>query len=116
MKMTVDRERVEEVLPLEAGKKQRRSFSTVSVQASDPGLRLDLRGFSADEAMAEVERYLDECLVSGLGFATILHGKGTGVLRQVVRDCLANNSRVKSCRDGQPEEGGDGVTILKLDV
>jgi DNA mismatch repair protein MutS2 len=116
MKLSVDRKRVIEVLPKDAGRKKKREFSTVSVHVSDPGLRLDLRGFSAEEATAEVERYLDECLVSGLGFATILHGKGTGVLRQVVRDCLARNSRVESCRDGQPEEGGDGVTILKLDV
>jgi DNA mismatch repair protein MutS2 len=116
MKLSVGRERVEELLPKHAGTKEKKLFSTVSVHASDPGLRLDLRGFSADEATAELERYLDECLVTGLSFATVLHGKGSGVLRQVVRDCLAKNGRVLTYRDGQPEEGGDGVTILKLDV
>lgn len=115
LKLTVDRERVLEVLPPE-DRRERERRGGVNVQSSDPGLRLDLRGRSADEALAELDAYLDDCLVGGLPFATILHGKGTGVLRQVVQDHLRGNVHVLSFRDGQPEEGGDGVTILKLDV
>jgi DNA mismatch repair protein MutS2 len=115
LKLSVDRERVLEVLPPE-DRRERERRGGVSIQSSDPGMRLDLRGRSADEALAELDAYLDDCLVSGLPFATILHGKGTGVLRQVVQDHLRLNSHVLSFRDGQPEEGGDGVTILKLDV
>ena len=114
LRLTVDRARVLEVLGEEESRKDRRGG--VSVTASDPGLRLDLRGRSADEALAELDAYLDDCLVSGLPFATILHGKGTGVLRQVVQDRLRQTAHILSFRDGQPEEGGDGVTIIKLDV
>jgi len=115
LKLNVERARVLEVLPPE-DRRGRERGGGVSTPSSDPGLRLDLRGRSADEALAELDAYLDDCLMGGLPFATILHGKGTGVLRQVVQDHLRGNSRVLSFRDGQPEEGGDGVTILKLDV
>jgi DNA mismatch repair protein MutS2 len=114
LKLSVERGRVLEVLGAEPGREERRGG--VSVIGSDPGLRLDLRGRSADEALAELDAYLDECLLGGLSFATILHGKGLGVLRQVVQDHLRQSPRVLSLRDGQPEEGGDGVTIIKLDV
>lgn len=120
LKLSVDRDRVLEVLAEERGGKSggrdAGGRGGVSVTTSDPGLRLDLRGRSADEAIADLDAYLDDCLVSGLGFATILHGKGTGVLRQVVQDHLRRTPLVLSFRDGQPEEGGDGVTIIKLDV
>jgi DNA mismatch repair protein MutS2 len=116
LKLSVDRERVLEVLPAESGRRAERRLAAVAVEGSDPGLRLDLRGRSGDEAGSELEAYLDDCLVSGLSFATILHGKGTGVLRGVVQEILRSHPRVLSFRDGQPEEGGDGVTILKLDV
>ncbi|MFA7330341.1 MAG: Smr/MutS family protein [Candidatus Delongbacteria bacterium] len=115
LKLSVERGRVLEVLPPE-DRRERERRGGVSIHTSDPGLRLDLRGRSADEALVELDAYVDDCLVSGLPFATILHGKGTGVLRQVVQDHLRGNPRVLSYRDGQPEEGGDGVTILKLDV
>lgn len=115
LKLSVDRERVLEVLG-EESRAERERRGGVSVKSSDPGLRLDLRGRSADEALAELAAYIDDCVVSGLGFATILHGKGTGVLRQVVQEHLRESRFVTHFRDGQPEEGGDGVTIIKLDV
>jgi DNA mismatch repair protein MutS2 len=115
MKMTVELARITEVLPAES-RKERAAAGGISISTSDPGMRLDLRGRSAEEAAAELDAYVDDCLVSGLGFATILHGKGSGVLRQVVQDRLRELPRVISIRDGQPEEGGDGVTIIKLDV
>lgn len=115
LKLSVDRERVLEVLGEET-RAERERRGGVSVKSSDPGLRLDLRGRSADEALSELAAYIDDCVVSGLGFATILHGKGTGVLRQVVQDHLRDSRFVTHFRDGQPEEGGDGVTIIKLDV
>lgn len=115
LKMTVDRGRVTEVLPAEASRREERRLSSVSVGASDPGLRLDLRGRTADEALAELEAYIDDCLVVGFTIATVLHGKGTGALRGAVQERVRSHPRVISFRDGQPEEGGDGVTILKLD-
>jgi DNA mismatch repair protein MutS2 len=118
MKMTCDSAKVIQHIPASTSKSKKQNYirSAVSVSSSDPGLRLDLRGFTADEALAELDRYIDECLVCGLSFATILHGKGTGVLRHVVQDKLRTYHCVTSIRDGQPEEGGSGVTVIKLDV
>lgn len=115
IKMSVEIGRVTELLPAES-RRERARAGGVSVSTSDPGLRLDLRGRGAEEALAELAAYIDDCLVSGLGFATILHGKGSGVLRQVVQDHVREHPRVIHFRDGQPEEGGDGVTLIKLDV
>lgn len=116
LKLTVEHARVVEVLPAESGKREEKRITAAAIGTSDPGLRLDLRGRSGDEAAIELECYIDDCLVAGLSFATVLHGKGTGVLRGRVQEIVREHPRVLTFRDGQPEEGGDGVTILKLDV
>ena len=115
LKLMVSREQVEEIVP-EQQQPKRISTGGVDVQIADARLRLDLRGMTADEAMGAVDRYLDECLVAGLGEVTILHGKGTGVLRGVVREHLGRFHFVRGFRDGHQEEGGDGVTVVRLDV
>jgi DNA mismatch repair protein MutS2 len=75
---------------------------------------LDLRGLRAHEAEAEVVRYLDEACLKGTPNVFIIHGHGTGVLKQIVREYLATSPYVRSFRPGQPEEGGDGVTMVIL--
>ncbi|MCY0882144.1 MAG: Smr/MutS family protein, partial [Firmicutes bacterium] len=69
----------------------------------------------ADEAVASVNRYLDDAVLTGLEFARIIHGKGTGVLRKTVQDLVKRDSRVKSYRSGMPNEGGCGVTVVYFD-
>jgi DNA mismatch repair protein MutS2 len=80
-----------------------------------PGMELDLRGQRADEALAALDRYLDAAFLSGLPFVRIIHGKGTGKLRQVVRDALPRHPNVKSFEPGGEKEGGEGVTVAKLE-
>jgi len=117
LKLNCELERVTEVLPEEQRVKHAGpGGSRIEVSAEAPRLRLDLRGMSAGEAIGELERYLDQCMIGGLSFVTILHGKGTGALRHAVRDHLRNFPCVKDFRDGLPEEGGDGVTVIRLDV
>jgi DNA mismatch repair protein MutS2 len=82
-------------------------------QAS-PGLELDLRGKRADDAIDELERYLDAAFVAGLPFVRVIHGKGTGKLREVVRQFLRGHAHVRSFESGGDKEGGDGVTVIKL--
>ena len=82
--------------------------------ASSPGLELDLRGQVSEDALDRLERYLEQAYLAGLPFVRIIHGKGTGVLRQVVRDSLRQNSHVTSFEEGAPKEGGEGVTIAKI--
>lgn len=84
------------------------------VDAPSPGMELDLRGQRADEALDQLERYLDAAYLAGLPFVRIIHGKGTGKLRQAVRESLGGNPHVRSFEPGGVSEGGDGVTVAKL--
>jgi DNA mismatch repair protein MutS2 len=81
---------------------------------SSPGLELDLRGQISEDALEVLDRYLEQAYLAGLPFVRIIHGKGTGVLRQVVREALRQNSHVTSFEEGGPKEGGEGVTVAKL--
>lgn len=83
-------------------------------QAPSPGLELDLRGQTVDEALPKLERYLDSAYYAGLPWGRIIHGKGTGKLRQAIREFLRSNPLVKSHQSGEETEGGDGVTVVKL--
>lgn len=78
------------------------------------GLELDIRGMLVDEALAVVDRYLDDAFLSGLSEVNIIHGKGTGALRTGVQDYLRRHSRVKSFRIGNYGEGDAGVTVVTL--
>ncbi|HPS42011.1 MAG TPA: Smr/MutS family protein, partial [Anaerolineaceae bacterium] len=81
---------------------------------ASPGLELDLRGQRAEDALDSLERYLEQAYMSGMPFVRIIHGKGTGRLRQVIREALRENSHVKSHEEGGEKEGGEGVTIAHL--
>ncbi|MDI6740021.1 MAG: endonuclease MutS2 [Candidatus Edwardsbacteria bacterium] len=77
-------------------------------------LELHLLGYRADEALEKLDQYLDQAVLLGMGQVRIVHGKGTGVLRKVVKESLAKDKRVKSYRLGNWDEGQDGVTIAEL--
>ena len=75
---------------------------------------LDLRGMTADEAVATLAVFLDNAMLANLSSVRIIHGKGTGVLRKAVQDELKHNRAVKRYRLGVYGEGEDGVTIAEL--
>ena len=75
---------------------------------------LDLRGKRADEIDPVLDSYLNDASLANLGEISIIHGYGTGTVRNVVRERLASHSLVKSFRPGAHGEGGDGVTIASL--
>ncbi|MBR4749761.1 MAG: endonuclease MutS2 [Abditibacteriota bacterium] len=83
---------------------------------SSPAVRpeINLIGMRAEEALLQLEKYLDKAMLSNLDRLRIVHGKGTGALRQAVCSYLKNHSSVVSFAPGDPEEGGDGVTIAKI--
>ncbi|GAB4443284.1 MAG: endonuclease MutS2 [Anaerolineae bacterium] len=90
--------------------------TTVEPAADSPGIELDLRGRMAEEAMVELDHYLDRAFRARLPWVRIIHGRGSGVLRQVVRDELRRHALVSSYQAGKEGEGGDGVTVAKLAV
>ena len=75
---------------------------------------VDVRGMSAEEALFEVDNFLSRAIMAGLPSVTVIHGKGTGVLRTAVQQHLRKNKRVKSVRSGVYGEGEQGVTIVEL--
>jgi len=81
-----------------------------------PALRVDVRGLRADEAVREVESFLDQAFRNGDPGVLILHGHGTGALKQAVRDYLEDSPYVRMYRPGESHEGGDGVTVVGLRV
>lgn len=89
--------------------RSKREFRNVAAQTE-----LDLRGMSADEAVATLANFLDGAMLANLAQVRIIHGKGTGVLRKAVHEELKRNRAVKKYRLGVYGEGEDGVTIAEL--
>ncbi len=79
-----------------------------------PDSELHLRRLKVEEALFELDRYLNDAFMAGLGHVSIVHGKGTGTLRKVVWHELSQHSLVQSYRLGEYGEGGIGVTIVQL--
>ncbi|WP_066258028.1 endonuclease MutS2 [Neobacillus drentensis] len=77
-------------------------------------MELDLRGERYEDALLKVEKYIDDALLSSYPRVSIIHGKGTGVLRQGVQEYLKNHRQVKKIRFGEAGEGGSGVTIVEF--
>jgi DNA mismatch repair protein MutS2 len=75
---------------------------------------LDLRGARVDEALEQLETYIDQASVAGASRVTVIHGHGSGALRDAIRSRLSGHPLVKSWRAGERGEGGDGATIVEL--
>ena len=91
-----------------------RSRPVVGGSAPSVPLQLDLRGARADEALAVLDRYLNDAAVAGIDRLRIIHGKGTGALRAAVREMLAGHPLVREVATAGQSEGGDGATIVRL--
>ena len=79
-----------------------------------PGIELNLRGKLVEDGLQELERYLEKAYSSGLLFVRIVHGKGTGKLREAVRNALKSSPYVASFEEPKENEGGAGVTVAKM--
>ena len=116
MKITVRADEVDLVeseLQPEVKKQLEKTDTTLRELAAKP--EVDLRGMLTDEAIPVLERFLDNARLAKLNTVTVIHGKGTGALRQAVHQCLKRDSRgIKSFRLGRFGEGEDGVTIIEF--
>lgn len=95
-----------------AEKKKPTSVVSRSSTSSQMKTEIDLRGHTLDEALLEVDRFIDRALLANLQMATIIHGKGTGVLRRGICDYLKTHPMVQSYRAGTLGEGDTGVTVV----
>lgn len=104
----VKKEKPERNLSQEERKPQRAVFRP------SPGIEIDVRGKNAEEMIEAIEKYLDDAVLARMPYVRIIHGKGTGKLRQVCRRYLLDSALVKFIENGKDSEGGDGVTIAHL--
>ena len=90
---------------------RKKRYPTNMTPAKD---EVHLRQLTVDEALLKFDKYLDDAFMAGLYQVRVVHGKGTGTLRRIVRQQLAKHPLVRSYRPGDYGEGGDGVTIVEL--
>ncbi|EDL63439.1 endonuclease MutS2 [Bacillus sp. SG-1] len=100
---------------IQAEKKvETKPLATVKGKDFHVGLELDLRGERFENALSRVEKYVDDALLAGYPRVSIIHGKGTGALRQGVQEYLKNHRSVKRVRLGEAGEGGTGVSVVEF--
>lgn len=113
-KVSVDNLRLLENEKPQIPKTEKKTIGIESRGLRKVSTELDLRGKASDEGLVEVDQFIDQAVLTGIETVTIIHGKGTGVLRQAVRQHLKSHRSVASFRRGQYGEGEDGVTVVTL--
>ena len=116
-KMNISRLRLEEPEKVTYNNKNKSSINVgrVGVKAERRGkMELDIRGSACDDGVCEVDAFIDQAVMSNISTVTIIHGKGTGLLRKAVHQRLRSHPSVKSFRLGLFGEGEDGVTVVEL--
>lgn len=113
MRMKVDVADLE-VLQVNAPKAEVRHINRTATK--DIRMELDVRGEMVEDALQRIDKYLDDAVVTGLARVVIIHGKGTGALRNAVRRHVSRHTQVKSSQPGGPGEGGDGVTVVTVQI
>ena len=98
----------------ELADKYARSTRAFESKSKNVSTEVDVRGQTLDEAWMNVEKFLDDCYLAGISPVSIIHGKGTGILRKGIQENLRKHRYVTSYRRGRFGEGEDGVTIVEL--
>ena len=118
IKTTLKLNRVERVSKGVFSKIQRAKTSSISRQISEKTMNfsgsLDVRGLRGEEALKEVENLIDNAIILGFSELKIIHGRGDGILRTIIRERLKNISQIISVGNEHADRGGDGATIVTL--
>lgn len=116
MKINVN---VDDLMLINDGTKKKKSKSSAygnmyRMKAQNISMSVNVQGQNLEEALMNVDKYIDDAYMAGLKEVTVIHGVGTGVLKQGIRQSFRNHRLVASYRKGAYNEGGDGVTVVKL--
>ena len=115
MRMRVDKKRLTKVGgPTEQKVTVKRTGSASDVAISEARQSIDLRGYRVEEALRAVQKHLDQAMAANLNRVEILHGKGTGALREAIHSFLSKEPAVTRFADAPIEQGGSGVTIVEF--
>ena len=120
MQMFIELNRLEKVSKTQerklkkAGVKSSNIAQDISEKSADFNPNIDVRGQRVDEALIQIQRFLDDAILLGVHQIHILHGKGTGALRQVIREYLQANPDVNRYYDEHIERGGHGITVVEM--
>jgi DNA mismatch repair protein MutS2 len=114
LRSVVKKERVDKISNKQAKKVvQSNSFSgRISDAITNFNAELDLRGMRGEDAIYEVEKYLDKAIMLGFPYVKIIHGKGDGILRKLIREYVRKYSQVNRVEDEHQDRGGDGITYV----
>ncbi|WP_316809885.1 endonuclease MutS2 [Pedobacter heparinus] len=114
LRSVLKKNRVYKISNKEAKKAAQRNSYTGSVAEaiSNFNAELDLRGMRGENALHEVEKYLDKSIMLGFPFVKLIHGKGDGILRKLIREYLKKYSQVNRVEDEHADRGGDGITYV----
>ena len=114
MKVTVHLNTLRRIDTENSERSVRNSKTIMSSKSKTISTEIDLRGMNIEEAIVDVDKYLDDSFIAGLNEVHIIHGKGTGALREGISSYLRRHRHVKSFRIGKYNEGGDGVTVVEV--
>ena len=107
--------RVEKVAPNDVPKEVKRFAKSGNTEsAANFSAEIDIRGQRGDDALYEIEKYFDKAVMFGLGSFKIIHGKGDGILRKLIRNYLNKYPQVNRLEDEHVDRGGDGITYVYL--
>jgi DNA mismatch repair protein MutS2 len=112
IKMKIKKSDLIKIKSDEEVKQKNNTSRMVKLKTSSISPVIDLRGLNLDEALLELDKYLDDAFMSNLNEIQVIHGKGMGILREGVTQFLRKHKHVKESRLGSFNEGGDGVTIV----
>jgi DNA mismatch repair protein MutS2 len=114
VRLTVKLKELHKVEPPKSSKKQKQVSVNFQRSLGTARVELDVMGQRVEEALVEVEKLVDEAMLAGLTYLRILHGKGSGALREGIRNYLQDHEAVMSIKDAAIEAGGAGWTIVEL--
>lgn len=114
LRTVAKRKKVHKIARKEVPKEIRRSYNSALNDSASFSPEIDLRGKRGEESLYEIEKYLDRAIMMGVGSLKIIHGKGDGILRKLIRDYLKKYSEVSHVEDEHADRGGDGITYVYL--